>query len=299
MESRSLQQKPSDTALLTALRRAMANKDYANGQFGPDYLAESFLPSYFRFFLRFQKIRTIAQRRLDRFFPGLTEYIVARTVYFDSLFVNALSKNIPQIVLLGAGYDTRAYRFTKLNQGTRIFELDIAPTQNRKIKCLQDAKIDMPPEIAYVPIDFEAESLKEVLENVGYERHNETLFLWEGVTYYLDPAAVDATLEFIRNSTNVKSRVALDYIVTVSDENINTYFGVKEFVQAMKTHHANEGLVFSIKEGQATSFFEQRTLQVVQHLNNVEIEKTYLTDDNGKLLGHMTGHFRFVVIAGI
>jgi len=299
MESKGVQQKPSDTALLTALRRAMANKDYASGQFGPDYLAEFFLPSYFRFFLRFRKIRTKAQRRLDRFFPGLTEYIVARTAYFDSLFVEALSKNIPQIVLLGAGYDSRAYRFAKLNQGTMIFELDIAPTQNRKIKCLQAAKIDMPPEVTYAPINFNAESLKDILDKARYESHKETLFLWEGVTYYLDPAAVDATLEFIRNSTNAQSRVAFDYTIMVSDENIDTYFGVKEFVQAMQTHHANEGLIYSIKEGQEASFFKQRAMKIVQHLNNVDIEKTYLTDENGKLIGHMTGHFRFVVIAGI
>ena len=297
MANRSVEQKPSDTALLTALRRAIANHDFANGKFGPDDLAEFFLPNYFRFFLKFQRIRTKAQKRLDGFFPGLTEYIIARTAYFDGLFVEALNRNIPQIVLLGAGYDSRAYRFARKNQGTRIFELDIAPTQTRKRKCLEKAKIEIPQFVKYAPINFNAESLKDVLERAGYESHAETLFVWEGVTYYLDPESVDATLEFIRSSSNAKSRIAFDYTISITDENLDTYYGVKEFVRAMKQHHANEGLLFSIAEGQEAAFFEQRALRIVQRLNNVEIERTYLTDDNGILLGQMTGHFRFAMAA--
>ena len=55
--------------------------------------------------------------------------MIARTAYFDRLFADALSNKTPQIVLLGAGYDSRAYRFANLNHVTRVFELDIAPTQ--------------------------------------------------------------------------------------------------------------------------------------------------------------------------
>jgi methyltransferase (TIGR00027 family) len=295
--NRRVEQKPSDTALLTALRRAMANEEFRNEKFGPDYLAEFFLPKFFRFFLRFQRIRRGAQKRLDGIFPGLTEFVIARTAYFDSLFVDALSQNVPQIVLLGAGYDSRAYRFAKINRDTRVFELDIAPTQNRKIKCLKKAGIEIPQAVTFAPINFNVESLKEVLEAAGYDSHDETLFLWEGVSYYLDPESVDTTLAFVRDSINDKSRIAFDYTITISDENIDKYYGVKGFVQAMNKHHANEGLVFSLEEGTEEAFFEQRGLKIVNHLNNVEIEKTYLTDDEGLLMGHMTGHFRFVLVA--
>ena len=60
------------------------------------------------------------------------EYGIARTTFFDNIFIDALNKNIPQIVLLGAGYDTRAYRFAEINNTTKIIELDIETTQNRK-----------------------------------------------------------------------------------------------------------------------------------------------------------------------
>ena len=63
-------------------------------------------------------------------------------------------------MLLGAGYDSRAYRFTKFNNATKIIELDIATTQNRKKKCLRKAQIDIPKHVAFVPINFNKESLK-------------------------------------------------------------------------------------------------------------------------------------------
>jgi methyltransferase (TIGR00027 family) len=122
MTEYGVEQKPSETALIAALRRTMAYKEYQGSRFGPDYLAEYFLPPHFRFFLKFRKIRTNTKEKLDAAFPGIAEYIIARTVYFDSLFVTALNDRTTQIVLLGAGYDSRAYRFAKLIHGTKIFD---------------------------------------------------------------------------------------------------------------------------------------------------------------------------------
>ena len=88
----------------------------------------------------------------------MNAYIIARTAYFDSLFVAALNDRVPQIVLLGAGYDSRAYRFGGFNQCTQIYELDNAPTQERKKACLKKAKIEIPQHVAFVPIDFNKEN---------------------------------------------------------------------------------------------------------------------------------------------
>jgi methyltransferase (TIGR00027 family) len=173
----------SETALFAALYRAVANKEFKNEGIGPDYLAEHFLPFHFKFFIKFKKIRASVKNKSDRFTPGVYEYMLARTVFFDNVFIDALNKNIPQIVLLGAGYDTRAYRFKKLNKDTKIIELDMATTQNRKKKCLKKAQIDFPKHVKLVPIDFNKESLKNVLEKAGYENNEKTLFIWEGVSY--------------------------------------------------------------------------------------------------------------------
>ena len=294
MTNKSVEQKPSETALFAALRRTIAHKEFRNEKFGPDDLAEYFLPPHFRFFLRFTKIRENTKNKLNDALPGLNEYMIARTAYFDRLFVDALDNEIRQIVLLGAGYDTRAYRFNQSNRGTKIFELDITPTQDRKKKCLKKARIDIPQHVRFVPINFKEESLKDVLEKAGYEDQAKTLFLWEGVSYYLDAESVDATLDFVSHTSHQENAIAFDYTISLSEENLNDYYGVREFAQTMKEHHANEELMFSIDEGKIESYLEQRGLKKLDHLDNGEIERTFLVKDNGSLLGQITGHFRFV-----
>ncbi len=294
MPKKGVEKRHSETALFAALYRAVANKESNNEKFGPDYLAEYFLPFHFRFFIKFKKIRVNVKNKSDKFTPGAYEYMLARTAYFDQVFRDALDKNTPQIVLLGAGYDTRAYRFAKLNSATKIIELDMAPTQNRKMKCLKKAQIDIPKNVTFAPIDFNRESLKDVLENAGYENNEKTLFLWEGVSYYLDPQSVDATLGFIKDSSHHESAIAFDYAISVTDETIGNYFGVKEFIQTWKKHRKNELFRFTIDEGEIESFLEQRGLRIVNHLDNREIEKTFLLDENGSLMGQITGWFRFV-----
>ena len=176
MPKKGVEKKHSETALFAALYRAVANKEVNNERLGPDYLAEYFLPSHFRFFIKFKKIRSKVISKNHKLTPGVYEYMLARTAFFDSVFIDALNQDIPQIVLLGAGYDTRAYRFAKLNNATKIIELDIAPTQNRKKKCLEKAQIDTPNQVTFVPIDFNRESLKDVLEQSGYENNEKTLY---------------------------------------------------------------------------------------------------------------------------
>jgi len=294
MTDKGVDQKPSETAMFAALRRTLANKEFGEEKFGPDYLAEYFLPPHFRFFLKFKKIQANTKEKLGEALPGLTEYMIARTAYFDGLFVDALNKGFSQIVLMGAGYDTRAYRLAKLNKGTKIFELDIAPTQNQKKIYLKKARIEIPKNVKLVPIDFNNEPMKDVLENAGFKGQEKTLFIWEGVTYYLNAESVDATLIFVSGSSHSESMIAFDYTVSLSEENMADYYGAKEFAQTMRERHAAEELTFSIQEGEIESFLEGRDLKMINHLGNQEIENKFLSKDDGTLIGQMTGHFRFV-----
>jgi len=297
MAKTGVEQTPSDTAMFAALRRAIANKDYKNAKLGPDHLAEYFLPTYFRFFLKIKPIRANARRRLDTYFPGLTEYMIARTAYFDRLFVEALDSETPQIVLLGAGYDTRAYRFARSNRRTRIYELDVPTTQARKIECLRKARLDIPDQVRFVPINFNQESLAETLAKAGCRSDLKTLFIWEGVTYYLEQEAVEATLEFISQVAQPGSAIAFDYTVSLSEGNKGRYYGAEEFAQTMKAYHANEALLFSIHEGEIEKYLLQRGLRMLNHLDNEEIESTFLQAADGSSIGKNTGHFRFVLAA--
>jgi methyltransferase (TIGR00027 family) len=292
MSKKGVTQRPSQTALFAALRRTLAHKEFHGQKFGPDYLAEIFLPPQWRFFLKFKKMRINAKNKLDKFLPGMHEYMIARTLYFDDLFIDALNNNIPQIVLLGAGYDTRAYRYENLNSVTKIFELDVPTTQNRKKKCLAKARLDVPENLHLVPINFDRESMADVLERAGYEADQRTLFMWEGVCYYLEPASVDATLEFVSRSSNHESVIAFDYGIPVSEKDVDRYYGLKEFFQTMAKAHSDEKFIFAIDD--VESFLANRGLKTIEHLENNEIEERFLTDENGSSIGRITGLFRLV-----
>ena len=295
MPQNGVDQKPSETALFAALRRSLAHIEYPNEKFGPDHLATAFLPPHFRFFLKFKKIQANTSEKLETALPGLNAYMIARTVWLDELFLNALKNKVPQIVLMGAGYDSRAYRFADHNKGTTVFELDAAPTQERKIACLKKVRIPVPQGVKFVPVDFNKDALESVLEKAGFNSSLKTLFIWEGVSYYLGPESVDATLSSVHQLGSQGSQIAFDYTVSVPEDRLDDFFGVRLFNKTMQQQHASEALLFSIEEGQAEDFLAQRGFKLLAHMDHTEIEQTFLTRDDDALIGPITGHFHFVV----
>ena len=287
---------PSKTAIFTTLTRAIAYREFNNGILGNDYLAEVFFPFYLKVLLKAKNIRT---RRKHKIPPGMYEYMLARTAYFDNVFKDALNRNVPQIVLLGAGYDTRAYRFANLIKDTKIFELDAPPTQIIKRNCLFKSHITAPNNVVFIPINFEAESLQDALGKAGYDKHKHTLFLMEGVSYYLEPESVDATLKFVSSNSKAENNIALDYILSIPVEKLKDYYGVKELSEDHEKKHPNEIGKFFIEEGAIAAYLEQRGLKIVEHLDNKEMEKRFLVNKNGLSIGQVTGWFRIVFASPI
>lgn len=134
----------------------------------------------------------------------------ARIEFFDA----AVDRHLPdvtQFVLLGAGFDTRAYRL-RGGRPVRVFEVDTPGTQAVKRDTLAKAGIDA-SRVAFVPADFERQDWLAGLADAGFDPAARTLFLWEGVTMYLARAAVQDTLRRIA-STAPGSVVAFDYFTT-------------------------------------------------------------------------------------
>lgn len=135
--------------------------------------------------------------------------------YLDAImlrvaFIDALSESArpPQVVILGAGLDTRAYRLGAL-RGARIFEVDHPATQVYKRK--HAARLAPLAELTYVPVDFTRDSLETALTHAGYETDKPTLWIWEGVVMYLDDAALRGTLGAIRRLSAPDSTLLLHY----------------------------------------------------------------------------------------
>jgi methyltransferase (TIGR00027 family) len=117
--------------------------------------------------------------------------------------------DVEQFVLLGAGFDTRPYG-TLERQGLAFFELDQPTTQELKIEGLLAAGIDT-SHVTFVEVDFSEESVFQKLRANGYDPSKKTLFLWEGVTLYLDEVDVRKTLQDIRGHTAAGSVVVADF----------------------------------------------------------------------------------------
>jgi methyltransferase (TIGR00027 family) len=121
----------------------------------------------------------------------------------------AVNRGVRQLVILGAGLDTYAYRGA-CRDSLRIFEVDHPATQAWKRQILANAAISLPPWLTFVPIDFERQTLAQGLETTGFSPSEQTFFTWLGVVPYLTQEAVWSTLTFIAGLPN-GAHVVFDY----------------------------------------------------------------------------------------
>jgi methyltransferase (TIGR00027 family) len=234
---------------------------------------------------------------MGKLFPtGIYEYVLARTRVFDEAFVDALDNGISQIVLLGAGMDTRALRFQDKNKGAKIFELDIDATQRYKREVLERKKVVLPPELVFVSIDFNKQRLADVLIEAGYQEGQKTLFLWEGVTMYLEAETVDSTLAFIRGSAAKGSIVVFDYVRASVLRYENTLYGENAIRGTVA--RAEEGWIYGIEDGAIKGFLAERGFKLISHYLPSDLAAAYLTADDGTKFGRIN-ETHCIVVAGI
>ncbi len=285
MAKRTKDEKASNTAGYTCFSRACATREKEKRYRGPDHMAEIFLPAFAKVILNVPVLRKAFMSKVAP--SGIYEYVLARTKLLDEIFLEGLAKRVYQIVILGAGMDTRALRFKSKNQGTRIIELDIAKTQRPKIEILNRKQVELPKELIFASIDFNRQSLSDVLMNAGYQRDQQSLFLWEGVTMYLNSDAVDGTLTFIRESSQKGSCVAFDYIFKSVLRQENKYYGEREIFDTVS--RAGEGWTFGIEEGGIEEFLSERGFRMMSHYTPSELEERYFSVDNGSVHRRING----------
>jgi methyltransferase (TIGR00027 family) len=139
----------------------------------------------------------------------MADMLGLRTAAIDVAVRDALASGATQVVILGAGYDGRAWRMPEL-AGVKVFEVDHPATQGDKRAHVAELPAPM-GNIAFVPIDFERESLDVVLERAGHDRSSPTCWIWEGVVMYLSHAIVRATLAAIGGRSAAASTLIVNY----------------------------------------------------------------------------------------
>jgi methyltransferase (TIGR00027 family) len=142
--------------------------------------------------------------------PYLRAFFVMRSRFAEDELAIAVANGVRQYVVLGAGFDTFAYRnpFPEL----RVFEVDHPDTQAVKRQRLADAGIEIPTSLTFVSIDFTTTALADALRAAGFDESQPAFFSWLGVVPYLERPAIEATFGYIA-SLPKGSAVAFDYAV--------------------------------------------------------------------------------------
>jgi methyltransferase (TIGR00027 family) len=200
-------------------------------------------------------------------------YVVARTPYIDGCLKQCVDDGIEQLVILGAGFDSRAYRVDELMDGVKVFEVDHPATQELKIERVKEALGALPENVVYVSVDFEREELGERLLAGGYDPGVKTLFIWEGVVSYLTPEAVDGTLSFIAGNAVQGSSIVFTYTFrSVIEGSVgNADRRHREYLKRKGEPH-----IFGLDEAAIDEFLSSRGFALVENVTGRELVETYI-----------------------
>ena len=213
-------------------------------------------------------------------------YVNARTHYIDAALRKAAADGATQVVVLGAGFDSRAYRFRASHPQLRFFEVDLPATIEVKKKRIEQALGGLPDYVRYAPIDFNTQTLQGVLFPLGYDPKQKTFFLLEGVVMYVVEPGNVATFDFIRANSASGSVVVYDYVLkrVIQGDTKGLYAAA---YLAYTVERLGEPFVSGWTRAEAAAWAKKRGLQVVEDLDHAALGRRHLTGTNGKLDGRL------------
>jgi len=261
------------TALGIAVMRAAESEKPAGERICYDPYARQFVPAWlYHMFAILTKSGYTEWRG-----PGVIGFLAARDRYIDDVLQKYLEDKLQQLVILGAGYDSRAYRFD-LAGLVKTFEVDHPATQQDKLEKLHSIFGKVPGHVIYVPVDFNIQTLEDCLLQSGYDPTLKTLFIWQGVTMYLTAEAVDNTLAFVTDHSPSGSAIIFDYVyrhVLDGTQKQSEISGMRRY-----RFMTGEGLSFGIEEGAVEAFLIQRGFRQVKDVNVNDLKLAYFTGVN-------------------
>jgi methyltransferase (TIGR00027 family) len=243
----------SRTAAYMALFRALEHVRPASARRISDPFARAFVDSRLRAVVTLGALPGVGELvrgYIDRRWPGARTSAVARTRFIDERSEAAITSGIEQIVLLGAGFDSRPYRLHGWDRIT-VFEVDHPDTQARKRRLLGT----VPSRVRFVPVDFDREQVEAALHAAGYDRDRATLFIWEGVTNYLTEGAVDGTLRWCARAAP-SSRIVFTYVHRAVLDDPASFFGTARLFATLDG--SGERWTFGMDPAGLPSFLEAR-----------------------------------------
>jgi methyltransferase (TIGR00027 family) len=251
---------PSRTARQNALFRALEARRPAADRVADDPLAVRFLSPEFRVLAgaaRLPSARRLIESVIDHRWPCVRGGVVARTRLIDEA-VAALPR-AEQALILGAGFDTRAYRLASLRE-VALFEVDHPATQAVKRRTLLRTGAQRLDGVRFVPVVFGADDPARELADRGFVPGLPTLVLWEGVTNYLDPGAVDATFRFLASAAGPGSPVLFTYVDRGILDGSAVFEGAETTMRAVR--RVGEPFTFGLDPGEVPGYLAERGFEL-------------------------------------
>jgi methyltransferase (TIGR00027 family) len=266
---------------LRAAGRTLSDPEVRN----PDYLAEKFITPGI-------KLSALAKvPLLKRLLPGITERVLpggfwfetARTHHMDGVLRDEVAAGATQVVILGAGLDSRAYRFKDELPGVAWFEVDHPVTAAIKRERL-DAVFGGPPDhVTYVLVDFNTQDLGERMVEEGFDPDARSIVLWSGVAPYLEPEGVAATLRWFKAGTGRESGLSFDYLWQEALDGDHSFYGAPELFARVAS--GGEPFKSGIPRGRTAEYLADFGLVLEEDLGPEDAQEQLLKSQDRKIYG--------------
>ena len=267
----------SRTALAVTLWRARESNRSASSRLFVDDLARGFLDRRLRWAFHLSRLPWVGGfvpwSLIDGHWAGSRGTVAVRTRYIDDAVTAALGKGLEQVVIFGAGFDSRAYRIPGIAR-TRVFEVDHPATQAEKKRVVARRLGALAPHVVFVPIDFSTLTLDAAMPAAGFRSAARTFFICEGVTHYLSAQDVDTLFRYVAASAPAGSEMVFTYIHRTMLDGTAAFAGADTTLAIVR--RSGEPYTFGFDPAELPRYLAARRLSLVEDVGATGYRERYL-----------------------
>lgn len=216
-------------------------------------------------------MRKMTINQTDGVAPGIFGAQICRTRYIDDAVETGLIEGIGQLVILGAGYDSRPYRLAGI-KNVQVFELDLPAVQNDKKKKIQKYLGRLPENVSYIPIDFDKQTLEAAFSGADFDPVRPAIFIWEGVTQYINEESARKTLAFVGKSA-AGSSLLFTYVLKSVIERRSNISGAEHMMEVVSRQSP---WIFGLEPANVAAFLKPFHLNLSADVGNKDYQEKYL-----------------------
>jgi methyltransferase (TIGR00027 family) len=267
--------RPSRTAEYMALFRAVETAERADRRLFEDPYAAALLTGRLKALATwacFPAAGRLATWFLDTGWPRTRSSAVVRTRHIDDLARQAVRDGARQVLLLGAGFDSRPYRLEELRD-VAVFEVDHPSTQRAKRERLEARLGRLPDNVRFVPVDFEKDDLEAALRHAGFDTGAATVAIWEGVVSYLTPAAVDQNFRMLARILAGRSQLVFSYVHQGALDGSVVFQEARRWKSSVRS--SGEPFIFGFDPARLADYLRPRGFALESDVSTAEAAKIY------------------------